>query len=348
MLGGALLAQSVFAATVIDLGGLAGGATQAAAINNHSQVTGSAFDANYVSHAFLYDNGTLTDLGFGQGRGINNNGVVVGSVSDPTGTSAAIFSGGNVTDLGASIGIPSFANGINDSGVSVGDVYGGNQAWDAFTHQQLSPTISSTTYRPSADGNGIDSAGDIVGTGRSTYFYHAFLYSGNTSTDLGSLDGYYSVATAINDNGVVVGGSQFDPMTTNYEAFVWTAQGGMVGLGTLDGTDSWARAVNSSGQIVGFSGYMAFLYSNGALIDLNSLLPANSGWILTDATGINDLGQIVGTGLHDGNAASYLLNLNGVASPEPRAWTLTVCGLGLLVVGKKFSRSDAAAGSTIR
>jgi probable HAF family extracellular repeat protein len=41
--------------------------------------------------------------------------------------------------------------------------------------------------------------------------------------------------------------------------------------------------------------------------DLNSLLPANSGWELTAAYGINDRGQIVGKGKKDGQTKAYLL-----------------------------------------
>ena len=42
-------------------------------------------------------------------------------------------------------------------------------------------------------------------------------------------------------------------------------------------------------------------------LDLNSLLPPNSGWTLTSATGINDAGQIVGYGL---NPAGYYVNVH--------------------------------------
>jgi probable HAF family extracellular repeat protein len=41
--------------------------------------------------------------------------------------------------------------------------------------------------------------------------------------------------------------------------------------------------------------------------DLNNLLPPNSGWELTQALGINDKGQIVGYGTHDGQIRAFLL-----------------------------------------
>ena len=37
-------------------------------------------------------------------------------------------------------------------------------------------------------------------------------------------------------------------------------------------------------------GQVAFIYSNRQMKDLNTRLPINSGWSLTQATGINDFG----------------------------------------------------------
>jgi|GEM_PF-1382351 len=70
--------------------------------------------------------------------------------------------------------------------------------------------------------------------------------------------------------------------------------------------------------------YHAFIASltPGALgyggLDLNSLLPPNSGWILTSATGINDAGQIVGYGINpQGKYSGYELTPSGIETPEP-------------------------------
>ena len=49
------------------------------------------------------------------------------------------------------------------------------------------------------------------------------------------------------------------------------------------------------------------LYEKGVLIDLNSLIPASSGWVLTEARGINESGQIVGTGVLNGQERAFLL-----------------------------------------
>jgi probable HAF family extracellular repeat protein len=56
---------------------------------------------------------------------------------------------------------------------------------------------------------------------------------------------------------------------------------------------SVAEAINNSGVVVGESDNHAFIYTGGKLQDLNKLIPSGSGWVLTEATGINDTGQIV-------------------------------------------------------
>jgi hypothetical protein len=58
--------------------------------------------------------------------------------------------------------------------------------------------------------------------------------------------------------------------------------------------------------------------------DLNSLLEPNSGWILRDAQGINEKGQIVGFGEFEGESRAYLL------TPVPEPSTLFITSLGLL------------------
>ena len=44
-----------------------------------------------------------------------------------------------------------------------------------------------------------------------------------------------------------------------------------------------------------------------SIMDLNALLPANSGWVLTSAIGVNDSGFIVGYGTKNGLTKPFLL-----------------------------------------
>jgi hypothetical protein len=45
---------------------------------------------------------------------------------------------------------------------------------------------------------------------------------------------------------------------------------------------------------------------NGQIVDLTSLLPAGSGWTLTQAMSVTDSGWITGIGLYDPDGAGEL------------------------------------------
>src|SRR5437660_7681384 len=87
----------------------------------------------------------------------------------------------------------------------------------------------------------------------------------------------------------------------------------MTDLGTLGGS-SYAYGINDSGTIVGYSWTPnsdhphAFVYLNGMMIDLNSLIPSGAGWELLEAYGINNGGQIVGEGLLNGQSHAFRLD----------------------------------------
>src|SRR5215204_2010392 len=114
--------------------------------------------------------------------------------------------------------------------------------------------------------------------------------------DLGTLGGSHSWASAINDPGQVVGYSNLAG-DQNYHAFLYK-DGKMTDLGTLGGTSSEAKGINISSQVVGWSDNSSgerrgFLYdSANGMKDLNDLIPADSGWTIYEAAGINTDGQI--------------------------------------------------------
>lgn len=68
------------------------------------------------------------------------------------------------------------------------------------------------------------------------------------------------------------------------------------------------------------------------MTDLNSLLPAGSGWVLGQATAINDLGQIVGFGSINGQTHAFLLNTADSGVPEPTSLALVGLGSALVVL----------------
>jgi probable HAF family extracellular repeat protein len=345
--------------TVTDLGTLGGTSSCAYGINNSGQVVGQAATSSGAEHAFLYSGGTMTDLGTLGGSnscatGINNLGQVVGN-ADTGGLSppplpqpyshAFLYSGGTMQDLGTLPGgFGSGAYGINDSGQIVG---GANTSYSfpfwghAFLYSGTMQDLGTFGAQYSA-ASGINASGQVVGsygdfiysTGSANVSVagpHAFLYSDGTMQDLGTLPGAaFSTASGINNSGQVAGYSDYENTSPNhYRAFLYD-DGSMVSLGTLGGQNSWASGLNDDSEVVGCANtgngnIHAFLYGNGVMTDLNSLIPAGSGWTLTDANAINDNGQIVGYGTNpSGQTDAFLL------TPTPEPSTLALLGAGAI------------------
>jgi len=131
---------------------------------------------------------------------------------------------------------------------------------------------------------------------------HAVLWENGSVRDLGNIGGdWWNTPMAINQRGDVVGfaGQPGDVEGNILHAFLWTRHGGMQDLGTLPGDDySEAHGINERGQIVGISclgsSCRAFLWQNGVMSDLNSLVAPGYGGTLTTAQDINDFGVITG------------------------------------------------------
>jgi probable HAF family extracellular repeat protein len=138
---------------------------------------------------------------------------------------------------------------------------------------------------------------------------HAVLWQDGQAIDLGNIGGHgWNTPTFINNQGQVVGFANQSgdlingQLALKFHAFLWTRERGMRDLGTLPGDAiSEALGINESGQVVGvsygagFSHPRAFLWQDGAMMDLNSLIPAGSTLTLEVAGDINDRGEITGT-----------------------------------------------------
>jgi len=75
------------------------------------------------------------------------------------------------------------------------------------------------------------------------------------------------------------------------------------------------------------------------MIDLNTKIDPGSGWTVSNAIAINNLGQIVGTCICGGQYSSLLLtpiyaddpNPEAPAAvPEPGSWALMLAGFGVI------------------
>jgi probable HAF family extracellular repeat protein len=119
-----------------------------------------------------------------------------------------------------------------------------------------------------------------------------------TVTDLGTLPGNsVSSASAFNDAGEAAGISD----TPTAAIATMFSGGNAISISTLGSSVSVANAINNSGEIAGWNSYdsnanfdpQAFLYSNGSMQNINSPSLFPSG---TEAYGINNAGEVVGTG----------------------------------------------------
>ncbi|BBL56499.1 hypothetical protein [Methylomonas koyamae] len=331
-----------------DLGTAGGPYSSANAINNANQTTGinslgtPSEDQGWVLSRW---NGAtlnlISDPGrFNGGWAINSAGTIAGGSSRAfVGyIHAAVWNGSTRTDLNDLGGATdpndrrwSIATGINDAGQVIGtSVTADESATKAVSwNNSVNPTVLATLGGASSEGNGINNAGQAVG---SSYldgdeFRHAAVWNLNNAgvADLGTLGGSESNALAINNAGQIVGWSDLTGDAERHAA-LWSA-GSAIDLGTLGGLESRALAINDGGAIVGWSNLAdgsqrATVWSGGTAIDLNSLLEpsvAAAGWILTEATGINSQGWIVGNaknsllGITEGHA--YLLAPTAVPLP---------------------------------
>jgi probable HAF family extracellular repeat protein len=309
-----------------DLGSLGGNQNLAFWINSRGQVVGWSLNAvpdpfsmidslffatanGTQTRAFLWEHGQIKDLGTLGGNDaaagfINERGEVAGTsytstIPNPiTGLPPADpflwepptrqFPSGRMIDLGSFGGANGFSNALNNHGQVIG--------------------------------------GSSIATNPGACFFlnfnpdcHPFLWDQGNLIDLNtsSVGGTPLSADWFNDAGEIVGVATFPNVPS--DAYLWR-NGVATDLGHLEG-DCFSRAwgINALGQVVGASSacdgsdIRAFLWENGDLVDLNTLIPPGSPLELV-ATGplsnvavpnINDRGEIVGVGVPPGCPPGY-------------------------------------------
>lgn len=310
--------------TVTDLGTLGGMNSQANAINNRCQVVGnSTLEGEAITRAFLWEDGVMTDLGslggtFSKANAINNRGQAVGAseITANAARHAVLFDRHGIADLGAlPASLVGAAFGINNRV----DIFGGSTTegssragpFHATQFKDGEGIDLGTLGGPTSFAAGVNNRGQAVGRADlASGVSRAVIFSDGVITDLGTLaGGTASFGRAINNRGEVACLS--NTAAGVFHACLWR-RGVMTDLGTLGGTFSDSAGINNRRQIVGVSTVAsgqqhAYMFSKAKMTDLNELIPANSGWTLVAATGINDAGEIVGKGLINGQTHAFLL-----------------------------------------
>ena len=297
---------------IIDLGTLGDGyESMAYAVNSQSQVVGGAVNTVPDSNSFCLDSGNCYYF-----------------PPFPAQVRAFLWQDGVMQDLGTLGGTDALATLINERGQVVGTSYTSSGAggcggfalatgafiWDNNNGMRDLGSFGGTCTLASD----LNDRGQVVGSSDVTgdTFERAFLWEHGSIHHLGgSLGGNNTGAFAINEHGQAVGFA-FVAGDTLFHAALWKHVGQITDVGVVGSdTCSYAAAINAKGQVVGDSkpgcgpdSDRSFLWEDGSIFDLNTLIPSGSALYLQFIQTINDRGEISGSGADaNGNEHAFLL-----------------------------------------
>jgi probable HAF family extracellular repeat protein len=256
----------------INLGTLiAGDVSVATCINGSAEIAGYEPEEStnpQADHAWIYSNGRLLDIhspslfpNGTQAAAVNDSGVVVGQGwLNSSSFHAFVYANGQMVDIGPPGSYQASAIAINNNGQILGNAFFTSGGGGTFIYANGKFTYLPQPTGASASGYSINSLGEVAGDIYTSSGGHAAVFTHGTWVDLGGVTGAGMRATGINTAGQVIATAVYP--VQSYHPF---------------------RPGKHVAYIIGASGP----------VNLNTLIPANSGYTLTDAIAINDNGQIL-------------------------------------------------------
>lgn len=341
-------AQSVrYQVTLLDAGTEGSMATR---INNRGEIIGYfRHSPDGINTPFLYSNGVYTDLRTLDERlmfvnDINDSGQITVGLYVETGIGGRyrgyLLENGTLTDPGMPANQTTTLWSLNNAGQALG--VAGDGGWIFPREYYLYDRGTLTNLHNLVGVSGITAqALNDVGAIAGEHADGFYLYSEGQFDSLGRPESGASLGIWDMNNHSQLIAVGLRPFSHDYlQSFLYTNNEwrNLGGLTLSPFQTVFAQALNDDGQVVGYVesefGLTAFLYSQGMLYNLNTLLEpmTNSGWQLHFAYDINAQGQIVGSGLYQGREQAFLLTPSSV--PEPGS--LLMAGSLLLMLTVRF------------
>jgi probable HAF family extracellular repeat protein/T5SS/PEP-CTERM-associated repeat protein len=185
-------------------------------INDAGQVVGGSYDASANFHAFLWQNGSMQDLGtlggdYSSAEAINENGQVVGTARLANSTPHAFLWDGGMQDLGALTWDQSIAYDINNKEQVVGALQTGQNShafiWANGQMQDLNNLIPANSGWVLQEARAISNKGKIAGFGLFNGQTRAFLLDPGAYHWVNRNGGSWHLATNWDPQGIPAAGN---------------------------------------------------------------------------------------------------------------------------------------------
>ena len=316
---------------VTEIGTFGGNSSKAFGINERGDVTGTSVTKRGYDHAFLYRNGKLVDLTPAMrlntvGQFVNDRDQIALYSETRNNNYAYLWSRGRlqrllvpylpdyVGELGTRAAVDRLCDwqiaGLSDRGTVAGMVDINSDEYGYLWRRSRCHLFPNTSpLFPTAMNNRGDYAFNeyALNSGESRIGYRLHGSATNVRLPFSAImDSIICMSDMREMVGVRLSGAQVI-MSAYYLHNGKSSRITAAGLTLVR-----PSAIDNRGEVVGGCRtgqgvFQAFLYFAGKVYDLNTLIGPKSGWVLKDARGINNKGQIVGYGTFHGHMRGFIL-----------------------------------------